>query len=217
MDVLVLDIGGSHVKAHASSSGETRQFDSGQHFTPDVLVELVSEVTQEWTYDVISMGYPGTVGAEGPTKDPGNLGRGWVGFDFAAAFGVPVRVLNDAILQALGGYDGGRMLFLGLGTGLGSALITEHVVVPMELGNLVFRTGEPLGDVLGNKGLEALGRARWQAAVKETIPILRGALTADYTLLGGGNASLVDPPPPDTRIGGNEDAFTGGVKLWKRS
>ncbi len=215
MKVLVLDIGGSKVKARVTGSEDVRSFETGQQFTPEQLVEGVHRVAGDWEYDVISVGYPGTVGADGPLKEPGNLGPGWIGFDFEKAFKVPVRVVNDASLQALGGYQGGRMLFLGLGTGLGSALVTEHVVVPMELGNIVFRTGETLGKLLGKKGLEAHGHRRWLKVITETLPMLRRALAADYTLLGGGNAKLVDPLPSRTRRGSNHDAFVGGLKLWE--
>ena len=141
MDVLVVDIGGSQIKMRASGVSESRTFDSSQDLTPDSLVERVREATTGWTYEVISIGYPGAVDARGPRSEPGNLGEGWVRFDFSKAFGKPVRVMNDASMQALGGYDGGRMLFIGLGTGVGSALVTEHVVVPLELGCLPYGTG----------------------------------------------------------------------------
>ena len=215
MNVLVVDVGGTSVKLRSAAAREVRQFESQDQLTPEVLVTRVREAAADWSYDVVSIGYPGRVSSDGPIEDPGNLGPGWVGYDFEAAFEKPVRIVNDAVMQALGGYAGGRMLFLGLGTGLGSALITEHVVVPMELGNLPGPSGRRLGDSLGHKGLEALGFTAWLALVSETVATLLSALVADYALLGGGNAERVDPLPPQARRGGNEDAFEGGFRLWE--
>ena len=215
MDVLVVDIGGSHVKMLASGHHEPRRFDSGADLTPATLVERVVNATSDWSYDVLSLGFPGHVDANGPRAEPGNLGEGWVRFDFAKAFGKPVRVLNDAAMQALGGYDGGRMLFVGLGTGVGSALVTEHVVVPLELGCLPYDTNDTLFDRLGAAGLETHGHAAWLAAVTQVTTMLRDAFAADYILIGGGNAPRVDPLPRGMRRGGNEDAFTGGFRLWE--
>ena len=214
MKVLVVDVGGSHVKFSSTGADEPRRFDSGPHLTPDDLVARVRRGTSEWEYDVVSIGIPATFEAGGLADEPGNLGDGWVDFDFEAAFGKPVRIVNDAVMQALGGYEGGRMLFLGLGTGLGSALVTEHVVVPMELGNLP-SDGGLLGERIGKKGRQALGHEAWLALVTRTVGALRSALLADYTLLGGGNAQFVDPLPPETRRGGNDDAFRGGFRLWE--
>jgi polyphosphate glucokinase len=215
MDVLVVDIGGSQVKMRTSASIEPKTFDSGKDLTPGRLVEQVRESTADWNYDVVSLGYPGAVDASGPRAEPGNLGGGWVRFDFSKAFDKPVRVLNDAAMQALGGYDGGRMLFLGLGTGVGSALVTEHVVVPLELGCLPYCPGETVFDRVGAAGLERVGEAAWLTAVATITSLFRDAFMADYILLGGGNAKRVDPLPPGTRRGGNEDAFTGGFRLWE--
>jgi polyphosphate glucokinase len=217
MDVLVIDVGGSHVKFLASGATGPRRFDSSQDLTPPALVGRVLEAAQHWKFDAVSLAYPGIVGAHGPVKEPGNLGTGWVGFDFAAAFGRPVRVVNDAVMQALGGYEGGRMLFLGLGTGLGSALVSDHVVVPMELGNLPYATGETLGARLGRKGLNTHGRAEWLATVAEVIAALRAAFEADYVLLGGGNARHVDPLPDCTKRAARDGAFTGGFRLWEET
>ena len=214
MNVLVVDIGGSHVKMAATSASESRRFDSTLQLTPEALVERVREETRDWEYDVVSIGYPGRMGPDGPAREPKFLSCGWIGFDFAAAFGRPVRVVNDAVLQALGAYEGGRMLFLGLGTGLGSAVVSEYVVMPLELGNLPFKNGTRLVDVLGRKGREQFGHDRWQRTVAELVPALRDAFAADYAMLGGGNATLIDPLPPETRRGGNEDAFAGGIRLW---
>ena len=215
MDVLVVDIGGSHVKMMVSGTAEPRSFDSDKELTPQVLVDAVRESTADWHYDVVSLGYPGTVDSRGPSADPGNLGDGWVQFDFTKAFGKPVRVINDAAMQALGGYDGGRMLFLGLGTGVGAALVTEHVVIPLELGCLPYCPSETVFDRLGAAGLETRGEKEWLTAVTQVTTMLREAFVADYILLGGGNASRVHPLPYGTRRGGNEDAFTGGFRLWE--
>jgi polyphosphate glucokinase len=215
VDVLVIDVGGSHVKVMASSASEPRRFDSDSDLSPERLVGRVRELTSDWRYEAVSLGIPGSVDARGPRKEPGNLGDGWVGFDFEAAFGKPVRIVNDAVMQALGGYDGGRMLFLGLGTGLGSALVSEHVVVPLELGGLPYGEGEMLWERLGRQGLETYGDTAWQHAVVVITKALRDAFSADYIMLGGGNAERVDPLPDYTRRGSNEDAFKGGFMLWE--
>jgi polyphosphate glucokinase len=215
MNVLVIDVGGSHVKMLVTDGAEPRRFDSPPDMTPQQLVEGVREMTGDWPHDVISLGYPGAVDATGPRAEPGNLGSGWVGFDYEKAFGTPVRIVNDAVMQALGGYDGGRMLFLGLGTGLGSALVTEHVVVPLELGCLPFGNGETMAEHVGSEGRERLGSAAWIDAVRDITTILRGAMSADYIVLGGGNAKHIDPLPPATRRGSNDDAFAGGMRLWE--
>lgn len=214
MEILVVDVGGTHVKMLVSGAEEPRRFDSGPDLTAARLVERVREVAADWTYDVVSLGFPGKVDADGPADEPGNLGSGWVGFDYSEAFEKPVRVANDAVMQALGGYDGGRMLFLGLGTGLGSALVTEHVVVPLELGCLPY-DGRTLAEVLGRDGLARQGKKAWQAAVARVTPTLMTALSADYVVLGGGNAKKVHPLPPATRRGGNDDAIRGGFRLWE--
>ncbi len=214
MDVLVIDVGGSHVKLSIRKD-EARRFPSDEGLTPAVLVEQVRAHTHDWSYDVISLGFPGVVGPDGPEGEPGNLGDGWIGFDFEQAFGKPVRLVNDAVLQALGAYDGGRMLFLGLGTGLGSALVTEHVVIPLELGNLPYGNGETMADRLGRQGLEDHGRAVWMEDLEAVSGVLRGAFAADYLVLGGGNAKHVDPLPEGARRGGNDDAFVGGFRLWE--
>ncbi len=214
MNVLVIDVGGSHVKLLATGRAEPRRFDSAPDLTPRTLVDRVLKLTDDWSFDAVSLGYPGVVGPDGPAAEPGNLGNGWVGFDFAAAFGRPVRVVNDAALQAVGAYAGdGRMLFLGLGTGLGSALVAERVVVPLELGDLPYRR-RTMADALSKEGRRTLGPKRWLRAVGEVSAVLRKALAADYVVLGGGNAGEVDPLPEHARRGGNEDAFTGGFRLW---
>ena len=214
MDVLVIDVGGSHVKL-SMKKDEARRFESSDGLTPTALVEQVRQHTDDWSYDVISLGFPGTVGPDGPEGEPGNLGDGWIGFDFEDAFEKPVRLVNDAVLQALGAYDGGRMLFLGLGTGLGSALVTEHVVIPLELGNLPYRNGDTMADRLGRRGLKDHGRAVWMEDIQAVSSVLRDAFAADYLVLGGGNAEHVDPLPRGARRGGNADAFVGGYRLWE--
>ncbi|QEL20367.1 ROK family protein [Limnoglobus roseus] len=214
MKVLVIDIGGSHVKFLATGVEESRSFDSGPELTPEDMVKRVREHTADWEYTVVSLGYPGVVGPEGPEAEPGNLGDGWVGFDYEKAFGKPVRVVNDAVLQALGGYQEGRMLFLGLGTGLGSALVTERVVIPLELGSLPYARGESLADRLGKAGLQQHGEDNWRASLTAVTGELMKAFQVDEILLGGGNAELIDPPPEGCRRGGNQDAMTGGFRLW---
>ena len=216
MNVLVVDVGGSSVKFLASGRPEPRRFESGQHLTPEDMVARVREATGDWNYDVVTVGIPAVVAHHGPQEEPGNLGDGWVGFDFAAAFGKPVRVANDAAMQALGAYEGGRMLFLGLGTGLGSALVVERVIVPLELGNLPFRR-RTMADYLGKTGLRESGMKTWVRAVTEITAALRRAFAADYIVLGGGNAKRVDPLPDGARRGGNEDAFAGGFRLWEET
>ena len=213
MDILVIDVGGSHVKLCTRNQSRGR-FKSSEQLTAAALVEQVRDTTRDWQYDVVSIGYPGVVSDGKPTAEPGNLGNGWVGFDFEQAFGRPVRLVNDAVMQAVGAYDGGRMLFLGFGTGLGSTLVTEHVVVPLELGNLPFLNGGTMAERVGRQALEDHGQDRWQDDVHDVVDVLREAFVADYVVLGGGNAKLLDELPEAARRGGNEDAFTGGFRLW---
>ncbi len=215
MNVLVIDIGGSHIKLHATGQPAPRRFESGRHLTPAMLVEEVKRRTPDWPHEAVSVGYPGAVGPDGPEAEPGNLGAGWVGFDFAAAFGAPVRVVNDAAMQALGAYTGGRMLFLGLGTGLGSALVTDRVVMPLELGSLPYGRRRTVADHVGRRGLKQFGEAAWLATVIRFVKHVRDAMKADYVVLGGGNAKRVRPLPEHTRRGGNEDAFAGGFRVWE--
>lgn len=215
MRVLVIDVGGSHVKLLATGVDEPRRFKSGDGLTPDRFVKEVRRVTATWEYDAVSIGYPGSVDAGGPAGEPGNLGCGWVGFDYERAFAKPVRIVNDAAMQALGAYDGGRMLFLGLGTGLGSSLVTERVIVPLELGCLPWGDGQTLFDLLGRDGLDRIGIDAWMRTLTAAIAALRESFMADYVVLGGGNAERVDPLPPGTRRGGNDDAFAGGFRLWE--
>lgn len=215
MNILVIDIGGSHVKLHATGQPAPRRFESGRHLTPESMVEEVKRRTHDWPYEVVSVGYPGLVGPDGPEVEPGNLGPGWVRFDFAAALDRPTRVVNDAAMQALGAYTGGRMLFLGLGTGLGSALVTDRVVIPLELGSLPYGRRRTVADHVGRGGLKQHGEARWLETVVRVVEHVRDALKADYVVLGGGNAKhLGKKLPPAVRLGNNLTAFRGGYRLW---
>jgi polyphosphate glucokinase len=211
--VLAVDVGGSHVKVLLNGLDERRRFASGKELTAEQMVAGVRELTSDWHYEGISVGVPAPVAEGQVTRDPINLGEGWAGFDFEAAFGTPTKVINDATMQALGSYDGGRMLFLGLGTGLGSTMILDGVIAPMELGHLPFRKAT-FEDYVGERGLERLGTKRWRKSVLETIAYLTAALEPGYVVLGGGNARELDELPPNSRLGRNEDAFLGGFRLW---
>jgi polyphosphate glucokinase len=214
-NVLAVDVGGSHVKALLAGAGpEPRRFDSGSSLTPEELVKGIAGLTGDWSYDAVSIGIPAPVHGGRVVTEPVNLGKGWVGFDFAAAFGKPTKVVNDAAMQALGSYDGGKMLFLGLGTGLGSALVVEGIVEPMELGHLPFRKAT-FEDYVGERGRKRLGKKNWQKAVTEAVTALTAALEPDYVVLGGGNAKKVEPLPANTRLGRNDNAFRGAFRLWE--
>lgn len=212
--ILVLDIGGTKLKALASGHTEARKITSGKRLTPAKMVKKLQELAAGWEYEVISIGFPGLVGENGPRSEPGNLAPGWVGFDFTAAFGVPVRIINDALMQALGSYEGGRMLFLGLGTGLGSALIANNVLINLELGQLPYSDDRTLGELLGRRGLTRLGKKGWREIVAEIVPALMCAFAADYVVLGGGNSKEVKELPPGARMGHNLTAFRGGFRIW---
>jgi polyphosphate glucokinase len=212
--VLAIDIGGSHVKARVSSSREVRQFESGPHLTARQMVARVHRLTGDWTYAVVSIGYPGVVVHGKIVAEPHNLGRGWVGFDFQKAFGRPTRVMNDAAMQAIGSYEGGRMLFLGLGTGLGSALIVDGVVEPMELAHLPYKKGRTYEDYLGARGRRRLGAKKWNRVAKKIVKQLLAILEADYVVLGGGNARKLKKLPGSARLGSNDFAFLGGFRIW---
>jgi glucose-6-phosphate isomerase len=214
MRVLVVDVGGTHVKLMHSGSTESRKFDSGDGFTPAQVVAGIKATTADWTYDVVTLGIPSPVVRGKVTEEPWNLGTGWVGFDWAAALGKPVRVLNDAAMQALGSDEGGRMLFLGLGSGLGTALVDDGRVVALELAHLPYRD-QTFEDLLGQRGLVALGEARWKTVVLEAAELLRAAVAAEYVVLGGGNVRLFDQLPPAIRRGHNDKAFDGGFRAWE--
>ena len=211
--VLAVDVGGSHVKIVVNGHPERRRFVSGKRMTAAQMVTGVLELAEGIDYGFVTIGVPAPVLAGRVVHEPANLGKGWAGFDFPAAFGKPTKVINDAAMQALGSYEGGRMLFLGLGTGLGSTMIVEGIVEPMELGHLPFRKAT-FEDYVGKRGRERLGEARWRKAVLETIAALTAALEPEYVVLGGGNAPAVGKLPRDCRLGANEDAFLGGFRLW---
>jgi predicted NBD/HSP70 family sugar kinase len=211
--VLAVDVGGSHVKTLATGEQELRRIDSGPRMTPEQMVKGIVPLVDGWTWEVVSIGVPAPVHGGRIVVDPVNLGRGWVGFDFAAAFGKPVKVVNDAAMQALGSYDGGRMLFLGLGTGLGSALVVEGLVQPMELGHLPFRKAT-FEDYVGEAALERRGKKKWRKDVAAAVEKLTAAIEPDYVVLGGGNAEKLDELPEYARLGDNANAFVGGFRLW---
>ena len=219
MKILVIDVGGTHVKLLASGHKTRLQFDSGPDLTAKKMVAAVKKTVAAagWKYDAISMGYPGPVLHDRPVAEPHNLKEGWVGVDFRRAFGRPVKIINDAAMQAVGGYRGGRMLFLGLGTGLGTALIVDSVVDPMELAHLPYKKGRTYEDYVGLQGLKRLGRKKWRREVAEVVKLLKAATQADYVVLGGGNARLLKKLPSDTRLGDNNNAFRGGFRLWQNS
>ncbi len=211
----MIDVGGSSVKVLATHEREARLAPSGPDMTPRRMVTVAKRLARDWRYDVVSLGFPGPVLHGRPLCEPKNLGEGWVGFDFRRAFGKPVRIVNDAAMQALGSYQGGRMLFLGLGTGLGSALVVDGILEPMELAHLPYKKGRSFEDYVGLRGLRRLGRKRWNVAVREVVAQLRAALQADYVVVGGGNARLIERLPAHTRLGDNANAFRGGFLLWK--
>ena len=216
MKILVIDVGGSHVKCIASGHKRPVKFASDSKLTPDRMVKQVLQVTKGWDFDAVSIGYPGVVRRGKIVREPRNLGSGWIGFDFEAAFDRPVKILNDAAIQALGGYEGGKMLFLGLGTGLGSALIVDGVIAAMELGHLQYSRGHTYEDCLGKQGRKRLGKKKWRREVEKTVRAFRMALLPDYIMLGGGNAEHLKRLPPQTRLGSNAHAFAGGFRLWER-
>lgn len=213
--VLAIDIGGSHVKILTSDGGTERRTDSGPDLTPRQMIDKVKKLADGLTYDVISMGYPGPVRQNKPVLDPMNLGKGWAGFDFTVEFGKPVKVVNDALMQALGSYEGGRMLFLGLGTGLGAAMVLDNVGQPMELAHLPYRKGQSFEDYVGERGLIKRGKKKWRGHVFDVVNRLRAALQPDYVVIGGGNVDKLDELPPDSRRGDNTRAFEGGFRLWR--
>jgi polyphosphate glucokinase len=213
MKVLAIDVGGTHVKVLMNGEETPRKFESGSTLTASQMVKGVKEITKDWKYDAVSMGYPGPVIRNRPVLDPHNLGKGWVGFPYERAFGVPIKILNDAAMQALGSYKKGRMLFLGLGTGLGTALVVDGIVEPMELGHLPYKKGT-YEDYVGLRGLEKRGKKRWRKSVEDVVEKLSLALEPDEVVLGGGNVKKLKELPPHCRPGDNFNAFLGGFRMW---
>src|SRR5450432_3591729 len=213
MKILVVDVGGSHVKILATGQKQKREIVSGPKMTARQMVSGVKKLAQGWAYDVVSVGFPGPVLHDRPVAEPHNLGSGWLGFDFASAFGLPVRVVNDAAMQALGNYRGGKMLFLGLGTGLGSAMIVNGIVEPMELGHLPYKKGT-YEDYVGDRGLDHDGKKRWRKLVKDVIERWVAATEPEDVVIGGGNLVHLKKLPKGCRAGNNAYAFIGGFRMW---
>ena len=214
MKILVVDVGGTHIKVLATGHKRPLKIPSGPDMTPRVMVRRVLAATRSWKFDAVSIGYPGAVVHGKPVNDPHNLGRGWVGYNFKKAFGRPVKIVNDAAMQALGGYKRGRMLFLGLGTGLGSALIVDGVLEPMELAHLPYKKGRTYEEYVGKKGLKRMGKKKWRRHVEDVIERFRVALNVDDVVVGGGNTKLLKTLPKGVRRGTNSNAFIGGFRLW---
>ncbi len=218
MKVLVIDVGGNNVKVSLSGrKGEPIKVPSGPEMTAPRMAAEVKKVTHGWKYNAVSIGYPGPVVNGRPAEEPANLGPGWRGFDYKKAFGKPVRVVNDAAMQALGSYQGGRMLFLGLGTGLGSALVVKGVLAPMELAHLPYKTGKTYEDFAGARGLKRLGKKKWTEHVHEIVALLKHGLQCDYVVLGGGQTRKLKSLPRGVRVGGNANAVLGGIRIWDES
>ena len=215
--VLIIDVGGTHVKFLATGHRTIVKIPSGPKTTPRQMVAEVRKAAAEWTYAHVSIGYPGPVLHGKPVAEPHNLGKGWVGFNFNKAFGRPVKLVNDAAMQALGSYEGGRMLFLGLGTGLGSALIVDGVLEPLELAHLPYKNGRTYEDYIGLRGLERRGKKKWRHYVADVVGRLKTALEADHVVIGGGNAKLLKELPEGARLGSNASAMRGGARLWQTS
>jgi polyphosphate glucokinase len=211
--ILVVDVGGSHVKFRVGDS-EEQKFVSGPKMTPKVMVRGIKKLIKPSEYDAISIGYPGLVFRGRIAAEPYNLGRGWVGFNFERALGRPVRIINDAAMQAVGSYDGGRMLFLGLGTGMGATLILDGIVEPMEIGHLPYQDGRTFEDFVGQHGLDRLGKRKWRKMVAQVVKHLSRAMEVDYVVLGGGNARLLKKLPKLARLGDNANAMVGGAAIW---
>ncbi len=214
MKVLVIDVGGTQVKILASGQTAERRIESGPAMTAAQMVERVKKLAGGWAYDAVSIGYPGVVARDEPLTEPRNLGPGWVGFDYRAAFGCPVKIINDAAMQALGSFRQGKLLFLGLGTGLGSALVVEGTVVPMELAHLPYRDGT-FEDYVGERALRRDGKPKWRKRVADVVARLAAALVPDDVVIGGGNVRLLATLPPGCRAGDNANAFVGGFRMWE--
>ncbi len=216
MKVMVIDIGGTHVKVASTDNPVPVKIVSGPDFTPKQMVDGVLEATEAWEYDAVTIGFPGPVVHDVPAAEPHNLGSGWVDFPYQTAFPKPVRFLNDAAMQALGGYKGGKMLFLGIGTGLGAALVVDHLLISLELAHLPYRKGRTYEEYIGLAGLQRRGKRRWRKSVEDVVERLRAAFVADYVLLGGGNAKLITTLPEGVQLGANSNAIAGGIALWQQ-
>src|SRR5262245_35714141 len=216
MNILVVDVGGTSVKILATGHEEPRKFPSGPTLTAEQMVARVMELAGDWQYDVVSIGYPGFVVRGRPVAEPHNLAPGWVGFDFQTAFGCPVKIINDAAMQALGSYNRGKMLFLGLGTGLGAAMIVDGIIEPMELAHLPYRKGT-FEDYVGQRGMDRKGKKKWREHVFDVVDRLVAALEPEDVVLGGGNVKKLRELPPRCRAGENTNAFLGGFRLWEET
>lgn len=214
--VLVIDVGGTNVKMLASGQTEPRRYPSGPTMTPGKMIRVVKKSVRDWKFDCVSLGFPGPIINECPLREPHNLGSGWMGFDFRKAFGRPVKIINDAAMQALGSYQGGRMLFLGLGTGLGAAMIVDGMLQPMELAHLIYKNGKTYEDYLGLRGLKRTGTKKWRKHVTTIVKQLKSALKADYVVVGGGNSKKLKKLPAGARLGNNRNAFLGGFRMWEK-
>jgi polyphosphate glucokinase len=213
--ILVVDVGGTNVKVRLSGSEDVHRIPSGRKMTAERMTSAVLDLARTWKYDAVSIGYPGMVYRNRPVVEPVNLASGWVGYDFARAFGRPVKIVNDAAMQALGSYRGGKMLFLGLGTGLGTAVVWDGLLEPMELGHLHYKKGRTFEGYLGLRGLDRLGKKKWREAVADVVARLKKAFGVDEVVLGGGHARLLEEAPPGARLGDNANAFAGGFSLWE--
>jgi predicted NBD/HSP70 family sugar kinase len=213
--ILVVDVGGTNVKVLATGRRKPVKIPSGRTMTPSRMVREVLAATADWDYDVVSIGFPGPVAKGRPALEPWNLGKGWVRFDFAKAFGCPVRIINDAAMQALGSYEGGSMLFLGLGTGLGSAMICDGTLIALELAHLPYSHGKTYEEYLGETGYRRLGKVAWRRHVEKVAALFTAALRVDYIVFGGGNSKHLKTLPPNARLGTNANAFKGGFRLWR--
>ncbi|MDB4893649.1 MAG: polyphosphate glucokinase [Gemmatimonadetes bacterium] len=217
MKILVIDVGGTNIKLLATGRRAPIKIPSGPDLTPAEMVSAVIEATKDWTFEAVTIGYPGPVMKDRPTREPVNLGPGWVDFDYVKALKVPVKMINDAAMQALGSYDGGVMLFLGLGTGLGTTLVTNGTVVPLEIAHLPYRKERTYEEYVGEAGLKHLGEKKWKRHVERIVNLFLAALNAEYAVLGGGNVRHFENDlPPNTRRGSNLNAFRGGYRLWQK-
>jgi predicted NBD/HSP70 family sugar kinase len=213
--ILVVDVGGNNVKLLATGRREARRVPSGPTLTAARMAAAVRKAAADWAYDAVSIGFPGPVHQGHPAQEPVNLGGGWVRFDYAKAFGRPVRIVNDAVMQALGSYRGGRMLFLGLGTGLGAALVVEGHLQPLEIAHLPYRSGKTYEELLGKRAQDRMGKKRWRRMVAEIVPRLYDAFQVDEVVIGGGNAKQLKELPRGARLGDNANAFSGGFRMWE--